>query len=57
VTWLRSVLAHFGHQLPTRPPELDLTKAKHDRVIEKADRVIEDYRRQDGTIRILWERK
>ena len=49
--WFRRVLAHFGfaRQLSTSP-DLDRTKRKHDATLRKADRVIEDYQRQDVAI-------
>jgi hypothetical protein len=50
------VLAHFGLPRPTHRGELAATKPKHDAVIRKADRVIEDYRRLDGALRIVVKR-
>lgn len=53
MNWFRSVLAHFGfaRQLPTSD-DLRKTWPKHRRAISKADRVIADYRRQDGLIEL-----
>lgn len=58
MSWVRRVLSEFGiaRQLPTSE-ELDRTHRKHRRTLEKADRVIEDYRRLDGALRIYVERK
>ena len=52
---LRRMLAHFGlvRQLPTqRDPDLAKTRGKHLRAITKAERVLADYRRQDGLIEL-----
>jgi queuine/archaeosine tRNA-ribosyltransferase len=56
VKWLTDVLVHFGiaRQLPTAE---DRREAKHRRTIRKADRVLEDYRRQDGQLRIVVKKR
>lgn len=56
--WLRKVLAHFGHA-PRGPERVELqrTRAQHRRVIAKADRVIEEYRKLDGALRVYVERR
>lgn len=55
MTWLRRVLAQFGL---ARPPVVEAKRAaRHDRTIRKADRVLADYARQDGALRIVVVKK
>jgi hypothetical protein len=52
VSWLADLLAHFGmvRQLPTSEAR---RAERQERTIRKADRVLEDYRRLDGKLRIV----
>ncbi len=55
MSWLTRVLANFGltRQLPTqRDPDLVRTRPKHQRAISKADKVLQDYKRQDAAIEL-----
>lgn len=55
MSWLTRVLHQFGivRQLPTSE---DRRVRKHRRTLQKADRVIEDYRKLDATLRIVVKR-
>jgi hypothetical protein len=56
VSWLTDLLAHFGlvRQLPTSE---DRRASKTQQTLRKADRVLEDYRRQDGQLRIVVKKR
>lgn len=57
MSWVRRVLTLFriAPQLPTSA-ELERTRPRHRQTLRKADKVIEDYRRMDGAIKITVER-
>ena len=56
MSWITELLAHFGivRQLPTSE---DRRARKQRRTIEKADRVLEDYRKLDAALRIEVKRR
>lgn len=55
MSWITDVLAQLG--LIRRLPTSEARRArKVERTLRKADRVIEDYRRMDGAIKIVVER-
>ena len=51
--WLRRVLEHLRRPAPAEVQRV----AKHERTIRKADRVLADYARQDGALRIVVVKK
>jgi len=59
VNWLRrQVLAHFPQlRRFVAAPELDATERKHNRVVRKGDRVLEEYRKLDGALQLYVARR
>jgi hypothetical protein len=63
VKWLGKVLdrlpgvRHLAADPPSTAGELAATKPAHDETLRKADRVLADYRRFDGALRMHVERK
>lgn len=52
----RRVLAFLGLR-PEHDPDLRKTRTRHVRAIAKADRVYEDFRKMDGAIRIVVQKR
>ena len=56
MNWLRSLLAHFG--FAQKLIAVDTRRERKQRAtIQKADRVIEDYRKLDGALRIVVKKR
>lgn len=52
--WLAKVLAHFGHGRLSPDERARLRRER--RVLSEADRVIEEYRKLDGALRVYVQR-
>lgn len=54
MSWLARLIARLRLQLPT---PVDPNAVKGERVIGEADRVLEDYRKQDAALRLVVVKK
>lgn len=56
MTWFRKVLGYLRRP-SQRDPDLARTREHHVRTLQKADRVIDDYRRLDGVLLVHVRRR